>query len=128
MSKSKVSVDVRVDPSEKAIWQAEAQEQQTTVSELVRARMKDAGFVVATPAHEIPASPAPPAPAPLTRTFVDLDAAELESLRGWLALADSDGNADDELLTEWKAYAAASGVSFSELLRRTVLYVNVAHV
>ena len=91
MSKRKVSVDVRVDPSDKARWQGEADAARVSVSELVRQRMRGTGAVtVATPdsAPELPA---------LTKVRVDLDAAELKSLRGWLDLADSDGVMDGEL-------------------------------
>ncbi len=122
MSKRKVSVDVRVDPSDKARWQGEADAARVSVSELVRQRMRGTGAVtVATPdsAPELPA---------LTKVRVDLDAAELKSLRGWLDLADSDGVMDGELLAGWKTFAAESGVSFPELLQRVVTYVNVAHI
>jgi hypothetical protein len=49
---------------------------------------------------------------------VDLDAAELQGLRGWLDLADSDGYLDNDLLEDWKAFAAKSGIDLAELLQR----------
>ena len=122
MSKTKVSVDVRVDPSDKARWQAEADEQKTTVSELVRQSMNDTGAVAVAPCVPAPGLPA------LTKVRVDLDAAELMSLRGWLQLEDSDSYLDPELLADWKGFAAKSGVDLAELLQRVVLYVNAQHL
>jgi hypothetical protein len=122
MSKTKVSVDVRVHPIDKASWQAEADAAGVSVSELVRQRMKDTGAVAAAPSVQAPALPA------LTKVRVDLDAVELRPLRGWLDLADSDGDVDLEQLAEWKSYAAKRGIDFAELLQRVVLYVNVTHL
>jgi hypothetical protein len=127
MSKTKVSVDVRVDATDKASWQAEADAACVSVSELVRQRMSETGAVaVATPAKATPVAPEPPALTPGVR--VNLDAAELASLRGWLDLADSDGEIDPVQLAEWKAFAADSGITFPELLTRLVVYRNVAYL
>jgi hypothetical protein len=134
MSKSKVSVDVRVDPSDKASCQGEADAAGVSVSELVRQRMKDTGAVADVDRLTVKdvtaelAQALAPDPPELARTHVNVDAEELQSLRGWLDLADSDGYVDNEQLESWKAFAARSGITFSELLTRVVRHVNVAHL
>jgi hypothetical protein len=107
MSTTKTSVDVRVDASEKASWQAEADAAGVSVSELVRSRMS------------VPRR---------TDASLDISAPELQSLRLWLDLSDSDGEVDAELLAEWQAFAARSCVTFPELLKRVVVDANAALV
>ena len=101
-------VEIRLSPSEKASWQAEAEGQQTTVSELVRQRMK--------------------AVAPAGLLNIDLQAEPVQSLRAWVDLEDSDGVVDAGLLAAWKAFATDNGVSFTELLRLLVVDANAAHL
>lgn len=113
----RAKIEVRVTESEKARWQGEADELQTTLSELVRASLNGSKRVAHADALELPE---------LARIRIDLDSAELESLRGWLQLEDSDGNIDPEQLAEWKSVAAKGGITFAELLTRVALYVNLA--
>jgi hypothetical protein len=126
MNKAKVSVDVRVDPSDKAVWQAEADAAGLTLSELVRSRMSGTRVVVQHPnaLRELAAVEAEIA----ASATLDLRAEELQPLRGWLELADSDGVVDPELLDEWKAIAARSGMTFAELLEDVVVDANAALV
>ena len=93
MSARSTKFEIRLTESEKARWQGEADEQQTTLSELVRSRMNDTGtVVVGTPVQaSVALAPEPPES---TRDPVDLDSEELRPLRSWLDLADSDGHFD----------------------------------
>jgi uncharacterized protein (DUF1778 family) len=120
MSKTKVSIDVRVDPSDKAALQTEADAAGVSLSELVRRRVQN----VATVTASTPATDA----LELTGVRVNLDSEVLAPLRCWLALEDSDGEVDPEQIAEWKEFAASSGIHFDELLSRVVLYANLAYL
>ena len=107
INKKTTKVEIRIRPSEKASWQAEADEQHATVSELVRQRMRGESAPTVT---------------------VDPQAEAVQSLRSWLDLADSDGVVDQDQLAEWRAFAADHQITFAELLRRVVIDVNARYL
>lgn len=121
--KTKVSVDVRVDPSDKARWQSEAEERGISMSDLVRERMNVPRLTPSPGMWEALAQAQADIAAEAT---LDLASDELQSLRAWLDLRDSDGDLDPELLTEWKAIAERHGITFDDLLERVVVYANAA--
>jgi len=106
---TKTSVDVRLSPQEKIVWQMRAERAGLSLSEYVRQLVQD------------DSSPSAP-------VEIDLGSEELQSLRAWLDLADSDGEIDEDLLAAWKAFAAESGITFAELLTRVVVDVNAARL
>src|SRR5205085_8822040 len=97
-------IEVRLTPDEKAAWQALADVEGVSVSDLVRSRMYD------------------------VRTSVDLDVDELQPLHGWLSLQDSDGVVDEQQLADWRSFAKRSGTTLAEVLRRVVVSANAKHL
>lgn len=101
----KTSVDVRLSPQEKLVWQMRAERAGLSLSEYVRQLVQD-GI------------------APSALAEIDFEAEELQSLSAWFDLADSDGEIDEELLEDWKAFAVRSGITFAELLTRVAVDAN----
>jgi hypothetical protein len=98
-------IEVRLSEAEKLNWKMQADAEGVPVSVLLRRRMKAAQDGV---------------------VQLDLDAAELSFLREELTfIGDEDTPAD---VASWKAFAAAQGISFPELLQRVVVKVNRSYL